>query len=680
MAYQILPYAFIIYVILLSTQTIDSLRIALKGHTHEDTTGVNILNSLAYQGWIQGDDSVAKNYAQEAILLARKLNYHTGESNARFQLVRIEMDILEEVDAAFAHLDTVDALAQKIKDPLMQGISYFRRAQLISSTRMDNPEEVEELLDSALALFIKEDSNYWESLIYAEKAELQSWDGNYAQAIELLLKARELQERIKDVRALRATLPNLGVNYVQVEMFKEALECFDAAEEVAIQLNDLRVMAFVNNQRGDIYKKQNEFEKALKSYSAAADIYLTTKSNQFLPSVYARMSDIYLKMGNWNDALKFNLKSDSVFKANNSKNAIYHYSQINFGNLYLGSGDYPKVIDYAKKGLASIGDLNTLLFEKSNYHRQLSEAYFALGNHRLAYDHLRSHKLASDSLFNDESRQKIMSSTMAYQIDKLKTENDIEIQALENQRLTQSRNFLMYTALASLLLSIYILWVNRRLKKYNTQLITKNREIEMALDRGQKIERRRVASELHDNLNTKLAALRWSLESIDTKDWDSNQQSLHKKLIEMANDAYKDVRLISHNMLPPELEREGLSAAFHILFQKLNELGDIKFHYEEQNMKRLSPNHEHQLYNIALEGINNALKHAKATKVHIQVSIENHQLVMTVKDNGVGMNEIQIQKGMGFHNVKNRAESIGGQIKVDSTPEKGTKLTVWVNV
>src|SRR5690606_8320148 len=112
MAYQILPYVFIIYVILLSTQTIDSLRIALKGHTHEDTTGVNILNSLAYQGSIHGDDSAVKNYAQNAILFARKLSYYTGESNPRFPFLTLEMDILEYVDAASAHLDTVDALAQ----------------------------------------------------------------------------------------------------------------------------------------------------------------------------------------------------------------------------------------------------------------------------------------------------------------------------------------------------------------------------------------------------------------------------------------------------------------------------------------------------------------------------------------------------------------------------------------
>src|SRR5690606_7463555 len=108
-------------------------------------------------------------------------------------------------------------------------------------------------------------------------------------------------------------------------------------------------------------------------------------------------------------------------------------------------------------------------------------------------------------------------------------------------------------------------------------------------------------------------------------------------------------RLISHNMLPPELEQEGLSSAFRVLFKKLNELGDIRFHFEEQQMQRLSKNEEHQLYNVALEAINNTLKHARATDVSLQIKIENNVFRLLISDNGVGMNQDHSQKGMGIH-------------------------------
>lgn len=661
------------------SQSADSLLKVLESQSPADTAKVSTYYALAHLHWLHGEDSLAKKYCYDAITLAKKLGYPEGESNARFQLVRIEMDLLSETDAAYAHLDTVDRQAEASGNELIQGISYFRRAQLISMTNMERSEPIDSLLNLALSLFKKKNTKYWESLVYAEKAGMLGWDGKYAQAIDMLLKARTLQESLNDEKTLRATLPNLGVTYIQVEMYREALECFDQAEKIAHKNNDVRILAFIYNQKGDIYKKQGELQKALDSYSSAAEIYRKTNSNQFLPSAYARMSDIYFKMGRYDDALRFNLQSDSIFHSSNGKNSVYHLSQINFGNIYLRKGDYAAAIRTALDGLTSIREVNSLLFEESSYHRQLSEAYSSLGRYKPAYEHLLKYKEVSDSLFNDESRQKILASTMTYEFDKMKSAKDMEIQQLENRQLMQTRNILLFTSIAGLCLLVYILRVNRRLKKYNRDLLHKNREIEMALDRGQKIERRRVASELHDNLNTKLAALRWSLESMDTANWDNTNQSLHKKLLDMANDAYKDVRLISHNMLPPELEREGLPAAFGQLVRKLNELGDIHFTFREDNLyRRLSKNEEHQLYNIALEAINNVLKHAEARNVNLTAIIRDNVLTLTIADDGKGIENTADRKGMGIHNIKNRAESIGGEIHIDSAPREGTTVTVTV--
>lgn len=662
---------------LLKSQPIDSLLLVLQRQSSPDTNRVNTLLALAYQHWITGDDSLAKQNSLEAIQLAKKLKFSTGEANARFQIVRIEMDILEDVKAAYAHLDTADQLARETNQPLLEGISNFRRAQLISSVDMDNPAVIDSLFQSALAIFLRAGNLYWESLVYAEQATLVSWEGKYAQAIDLLLKTRQIQESLKDEKALRATLPNLGVTYGHVEMYPEALECFDQAAKIATKNNDVRILAFLHNQRGDIYKKQNRLADARDAYRSAAALYEKTNTTQYLSSAYARLSDIHFQLSQFDASMKYNLKADSVFRSTNHREAIYHYVQINYGNLYLHNKNYQQVVRLAREGLESLQDVNTLLFEQSSYHRQLAEAYHRLGNDAMAYTHLVGYKAASDSLFNDESRQKILAATMGYEFDKMKAEKDLEIQGSENKRLVQARNYLILALLSGLLLIFYVLWVNRRLKKYNAQLIHKNREIEMALDRGQKIERRRVASELHDNLNTKLAALRWSLESIDTAHWDTANQSLHSKLLAMATDAYKDVRLISHNMLPAELETHGLSTALRQLFQKLNELGDIKFRFSETNMdRRLSKNEEHQLYNIVLEAVNNVLKHAQATEVDLQVILHNKQLNLKLSDNGIGMHTVDKQNGMGFHNISNRIESIGGTIQITSIPLQGTSLEV----
>ena len=659
----------------------DSLFRALKSQAPSDTARVNTLNALSHAYWISGEDSLAKIYCLQAIGLAKKQGFLKGEANARFQFVRIEMDVLDEVDDAYAHLDTVDRKAREAGDELTRGISFFRRAQLVSMTEMNRPEPVDSLFNLALDIFRKVSAKHWEAMVYQEKAGMIGWEGKYAQAIELYLKARRMLESLGDEKALRATLPNLGVTYTQVEMYKEALECFDKAEQIARKNNDIRILAFLYNQKGDIFKKQNEPEKALASYTEAAKIYESTSSAQFLTSAYARISDVYFKLGDYTRAWTFNQRSDSVFKAHNPGDALYHFTQINYGNLYLQQKRYRDAIQSADRGLNRIEEASEMLNERSNYLRQLSEAYKNLGNYALAYNYYVRYKAASDSLLNDESRQRIMASNMNYELDKMKSAKELEIQQLENRQLVRTRNALLLAGLASICILVYILWANKRLRKYNEQLVNKNREIEMALDRGQKIERRRVASELHDNLNTKLAALRWSLESMDTGNWDGFNRSLHQKLLEMANDAYKDVRLISHNMLPPELEREGLPAAFTELVRKLNELGDIRFDFEAHNMyRRLSKNGEHQLYNVALEAINNALRHAQARNVQIRISIAENTFAMTISDDGKGMENTSARNGMGFHNISNRIESIGGKVQIESAPDKGTTISVTVPV
>lgn len=661
----------------LPSQSLDSLLDKLNRQSLADTNRVNTLNDIAYHQWINGDDALAKQNCFEAIELAKKINFPTGESNARFQIVRIEMDLLEDVKSAYAHLDTADMIAKKSKDDLILGISKFRRAQLVSSAASDSNQAPDSLLNVALAIFQTIGAKSWEGSVYNEKSTLASYEGNYALSIDLLLKARTIQESLHDEKRLRSTLPNLGVTYVQVEMYPEALECFKQAEKIAKKNNDVRILAFLHNQKGDIFKKQARFSEAFDSYQAAAEIYKTTNTAQSLPSAYARLSDICFRMARFDASLRYNQQADSIFRATNSEGAIYHYVQLNYGNLYLQKKDYPHAISVAKKGLNYIETPGSLAIEESTYHRQLSEAYEKTGNYPQAFYHLSRFKTTSDSLNSDQSKQKIRAATMTYEIDKMKSERDVALQESENRRLLQSRNYLISALLAGILALIYFLWVNRRLKKYNAQLIHKNREIEMALDRGQKIERRRVASELHDNLNTKLAALRWSLESMNTDKWEASDKTLHHKILSMATDAYKDVRLISHNMLPSELEAEGLVSAFKLLTRKLNELGDIRFRLSDSGIaRRFSKNEEHQLYNIALEAINNVLKHANATEVTLDLIILKDALKLMISDNGKGIDHANAKDGMGIRNISNRAESIGGTVNIDSEAGKGTTLTI----
>jgi len=149
----------------------------------------------------------------------------------------------------------------------------------------------------------------------------------------------------------------------------------------------------------------------------------------------------------------------------------------------------------------------------------------------------------------------------------------------------------------------------------------------------------------------------------------------------MANDVYADVRLISHNMLPAELETQGLHAALQKLMVQLNVNSKTVFHFVTSGSNERQPSQvEHQLYNIALELVNNVLKHAHASEVWVSLSQSDHQLSLTVSDNGVGIsNEIK-SEGIGMKNLHSRLEILSGNLTIESSPNQGTKVTIVIPV
>jgi len=645
-----------------------------------DTHRVSTLFELGRAYWLGGNDSLAQLYCEQSVRLAKQLKFPIGEAKARLQLVRMELDYLTDLQAAYNQLDTTLAIVKKIPNKSLEGQVYFRRAQLYESF-FENQKEVNPLLNNALKLFKEAKDEIWQGTVYGEMAILLTNEGKYAEAVDLMLKARQLQEKSNNLMALRSTIPNLGSFYVALGRYQDALQCFQEAEIIAQKLDDQRLKAFVISQKAEIFEKQGKYEEALNNFLQAAKIHEVSQATQWLPRIYARIGGVYLSLREYTKAFQYTHKADSLYKSQiDSKEALEHVSQINFGKIFLIQKQYSQVINYANKGLEWANEAEPpLRKEAAEYHRQLSEAYEKLGKPSQALLHFKQYKADSDSILNNEVLQKTTVSTMTYGFEKKQQANKLRIQTLENEKLTQTRNLLIGLFTLGILILGFVLWSNRRLNRKNQELAQKNREIEEALFKGQNIERKRVASELHDNLNTKLAAIRWHLEAMQTDSMPAFNQKIHTRLLEMANDVYADVRLISHNMLPAELETQGLIAALQKLVEKLNINTRTIFHFvtEEHQTRPPSPI-EHQLYNIALELVNNVLKHAQASEVWISLSQSENQMTLTVSDNGVGMPAEVQSEGMGMRNLRNRVEVLAGELKIESVPSEGTKVSVEI--
>jgi len=211
-------------------------------------------------------------------------------------------------------------------------------------------------------------------------------------------------------------------------------------------------------------------------------------------------------------------------------------------------------------------------------------------------------------------------------------------------------------------------------------LQVKNAEISAASLQGQTLERRRVAADLHDSLGGLLASLRWQMQQVDEHGLDEKQRGIFQTTLQTLTDAYQRVRLISHNLLPTDFEKQGLTQGLQHLVRTLSGAGNLQIDLEITGLdERLPRQTEFELYSISLELLTNVLKHTEATEAYLDLERQNGTLSLTVSDNGQGWNG-QTSEGRGWQNIQDRVASLQGTVVVRPRAGRGTEVAIRVPV
>jgi signal transduction histidine kinase len=201
------------------------------------------------------------------------------------------------------------------------------------------------------------------------------------------------------------------------------------------------------------------------------------------------------------------------------------------------------------------------------------------------------------------------------------------------------------------------------------------------LIRSQEEERKRIAGELHDSLGQELLIIKnramLGLES------NSDSKIILEHLNEislLSSQAIGEVRQITYNLRPFQLDRVGLTKALESLVARLETSSEMKFKMFVDNIDNLFPkDYEINIYRMVQEGINNIIKHSKATSVVLMVSKDEKEICINVEDNGQGflVNKNKTENsGFGLTGINERAHIFGGIVKINSTPGKGTILKI----
>ncbi|MDF2709893.1 MAG: hypothetical protein K0R62_5545 [Nonomuraea muscovyensis] len=209
----------------------------------------------------------------------------------------------------------------------------------------------------------------------------------------------------------------------------------------------------------------------------------------------------------------------------------------------------------------------------------------------------------------------------------------------------------------------------------NARLYERGRELAMLE------ERNRVARELHDAVTQKLFSLRLSAQAAATVlDRDSARAAAELERVQrLAGEALAELRAVIVELRPAELARHGLAETLRKHVRLLDRLHPVRVTFDCEGLPALDPAVEVAVLRVAQEALHNALRHAEAAGVSLWLGHEAGRLVMSVRDDGKGFDQAA-SRGLGLVSMRERAESVGGVMSVESAPGEGTAVRVEVSV
>lgn len=196
-------------------------------------------------------------------------------------------------------------------------------------------------------------------------------------------------------------------------------------------------------------------------------------------------------------------------------------------------------------------------------------------------------------------------------------------------------------------------------------------------------ERERLGRDLHDTITQSLYGLTALAEAGDAQlesgDLE-NARRTFKRIGQTTRQALREMRLFIHELRPDVLEQNGLVAALQLRLAAVEGRSDMQARLIADEPLQLSPELENSLYRIAIEALNNSMRHADAGNVIIRLHREQYEIVLEISDDGRGFNPDQVTEGgMGLENMRHYAGEIGANLQIHSTLAQGTTIQVVVN-
>jgi signal transduction histidine kinase len=354
---------------------------------------------------------------------------------------------------------------------------------------------------------------------------------------------------------------------------------------------------------------------------------------------------------------------------------------LNLGNLYLMQKKFPLAVRHLEHAVSlsreteyKQGEMQALLL--------LSDVYKQGGSYEKAFDYLKQSHIVEDSIINIASVNKIAELETVYQAEK--TAQQLKVQRYEIQK----KNYLLwgFAFIAILLLiAAFNIYNRRQLQNklaFQDAMMKQQFQASKAVIDAEENERKRIAADLHDGVGQMMSAAKMNLsvfeDGLTFKD--EQHRSSFVKLIALIDESCKEIRSVSHQMMPNALLNSGLANAVKEFIDKIDSrIIKTSLHTEGLD-ERIDSNTETVLYRVIQECVNNVLKHAGASHLDISILKDADGISATIEDNGKGFDSSEKHnfEGIGLKNIISRITYLKGSIDFDSSPGKGTLVAIHI--
>lgn len=548
-----------------------------------------------------------------------------------------------KTDSAVADYVRAIQIWEKFNNLREQGIAGTRLAVVLASLK--DYDKAFYYLNNSLQIFEKTRDYFSQTQVHNYFADVYRMTKEYPKALDHFRKTVALADQHK-LNPQSVQVANVATMYLFNNQPDSATIWYKKAGIDPLGNPASISSVYLANRLAEFYRDGDHPEKALPYAYVALDLARKMKSDLNLNKALGLLYEVYRRVNQIDSALKYyeaNIQLTGALQDEESAKRIRE--------VELKYQTEKKETEIARQEALLAANRLTLLANASDL--QLKDKDLQLHRQQLVAEEFER-KL-------QETRFKNLSESQKANITRLTQEN----------LLRQQRQTLTWLIAGAVLLAMtlgFILWNNRQLRTRNTAL-------QAALLKGQITERRRVAADLHDSLGSTLSSLRWSIGAIDRNRLEPKEQEVYQHVQSALDQAYNQVRLLSHNLQPEELEKQGLWQAMEQFVNKLNRTAPVRFTLEiPPGAERLPPRTEFELYSICLELANNILRHSGASEGVIRFDRKEGILNLIVTDNGRGMSGTP---GKGLGNIRDRVEGLKGTWEISN---RQTGLEHKINV